>query len=197
MSAFPSQPSSEIATEKRRLRRSLLKARQSLSAEDWRDRSDRLSRQIARCRAFVEAKTVLGYFHFRNEPDIEGLVTGDRVWGFPRCVEKALVWHRWALGEPLQTGAFGIREPHPTATLVRPETVDLILVPAVACDTRGYRLGYGGGFYDRLLSSPDWQHIPTLGIVFDFGYVPQLPIELWDRPLDGVCTESRLQWRSD
>lgn len=68
--------------------------------------------------------------------------------------------------------------------------VDLILVPAVACDRHGYRLGYGGGFYDRMLSLNEWTTPPTVGIVFDFAYLPQLPIDRWDKPLQAVCTET-------
>lgn len=74
-----------------------------------------------------------------------------------------------------------------------PDEVDLILVPAVACDARGYRLGYGGGFYDRLLSSADWKSKPTIGIVFEYAYVSQLPVDPWDKPLNSICTENRFQ----
>jgi 5-formyltetrahydrofolate cyclo-ligase len=73
-----------------------------------------------------------------------------------------------------------------------PSAVDLILVPAIACDVQGYRLGYGGGFYDRLLSTPAWRAKPTIGIVFEFARLPQLPVDPWDRPLQGICTESGL-----
>jgi 5-formyltetrahydrofolate cyclo-ligase len=59
----------------------------------------------------------------------------------------------------------------------------------VAIDRQGYRLGYGGGYYDRLRADPLWRKIPTIGIVFNFAYVEQLPIEPWDLPLDAVCTE--------
>ncbi|NMG59027.1 5-formyltetrahydrofolate cyclo-ligase, partial [Geitlerinema sp. P-1104] len=100
-------------------------------------------------------------------------------------------WHSWQVGDRWVPGAFGIIEPHPDSPQIAPETVDLILVPAVACDQRGYRLGYGGGFYDRLLSQPQWREIPTLGIVFEFAYLAELPIEPWDCPLTGVCTEAR------
>jgi 5-formyltetrahydrofolate cyclo-ligase len=91
---------------------------------------------------------------------------------------------------PLQIGAYGIQEPHPNSPQIQPSQVDLILVPAVACDVRGYRLGYGGGFYDRLLSSPEWLTKPTIGIVFDLACLNNLPTEPWDCPLKAICTES-------
>ncbi|MEM9809434.1 MAG: 5-formyltetrahydrofolate cyclo-ligase, partial [Cyanobacteria bacterium P01_D01_bin.56] len=112
----------------------------------------------------------------------------------PRCEGKAMFWHRWYAGEPLplQKGTLGITEPHPTSPGIDPDKVDLILVPAVACDVKGYRLGYGGGYYDRMLSDPRWANKPTIGIVFEYARLPSLPREPWDRPLDGICTESGL-----
>jgi 5-formyltetrahydrofolate cyclo-ligase len=83
-------------------------------------------------------------------------------------------------------------EPLPTAPLINAEDVDLILVPSVACDRLGYRLGYGGGFYDRLLTNSAWSTKKTIGITFDFACLPRLPIDAWDRPLTAVCTEAGL-----
>ena len=57
-------------------------------------------------------------------------------------------------------------EPDARSPLVDPEKVSLILVPCVACDVNGYRLGYGGGFYDRMLGSDRWANKTTIGIVF-------------------------------
>jgi 5-formyltetrahydrofolate cyclo-ligase len=91
----------------------------------------------------------------------------------------------------MQTGAYGIFEPHPDSPTLQPVEVDLILVPSVACDERGYRLGYGGGFYDRMLSSAEWALKSTIGIVFEFAYLPQLPTDKWDKPLQTVCTETK------
>ncbi|MGB7485776.1 MAG: 5-formyltetrahydrofolate cyclo-ligase, partial [Phormidesmis sp.] len=64
--------------------------------------------------------------------------------------------------------------------------------PCVACDINGYRLGYGGGFYDRMLSDRTWQNKTTLGIVFEYARLPTVPRDNWDVPLDGICTESGL-----
>jgi 5-formyltetrahydrofolate cyclo-ligase len=178
------------------LRRSLLKQRRQMAPERWRQSSDRLCGNLAAAELFQQARTILAYFSIRQEPDLSPLFTHAtlsslKTWGFPRCVSDSLSWHSWSPADPLplQTGNLGIPEPHPEASQLHADEVDLILVPAVACDRRGYRLGYGGGFYDRLLSAPEWRTVPTLGIVFEFAHLTALPADSWDQPLDGVCTE--------
>ncbi len=105
-----------------------------------------------------------------------------------------MVWHECLPTNPehLQTGPYGIQEPLPSLPTLGPEEVDLILVPAVACDYRGFRVGYGGGFYDRLFSRTEWADTPTIGIVFDFAYLAQVPADPWDCPVQAVCTERGL-----
>ncbi|QIZ72459.1 5-formyltetrahydrofolate cyclo-ligase [Oxynema aestuarii] len=183
-----------IAERKSQLRRSLLDRRRSIDRQQWRDRSELLCDRLARSPVFAEARTVLGYFSFRQEPDLSPLFADrGRRWGFPRCVGRSLHWHHYQPGDRLDRGAYGILEPSAEAAAIAPEEVDLILVPAVACDERGYRLGYGGGFYDRLLADPRWQQKPTIAIVFDFAIFPELPIEAWDLPLQGVCSEKQFR----
>jgi 5-formyltetrahydrofolate cyclo-ligase len=166
-----------------------------MTVRDWQAQSDRLCTHLQTATLFTQAKTILAYFSFRQEPNLMPLMnqSSDRIWGFPRCVGKSLVWHVWSPDSlPLQIGAYGIREPHPDCPTLEADQVDLILVPAVACDRQGYRLGYGGGFYDRLLSAPSWAAKPTIGIVFEFAHLPQLPVDSWDQPLSAVCTEAGL-----
>lgn len=179
---------------KTELRRMLLKQRRALPVEIWGEKSDRICSHLQSSPLFTSARTILSYFSFRQEPDISSLFQDSKKrWGFSRCINDTLSWHIWTPGETLHKGIYGILEPNPTAPQLQPSDVDLILVPAVACDKYGYRLGYGGGFYDRMLSSQEWESKPTIGIVFEFAYLPKLPIEPWDKPLQSICTNLGFQ----
>lgn len=165
-----------------------------MSQEVWRQKSDHLCAQLKTWSEFNQAKTILAYFSFRREPNLESLFETSCRWGFPRCSNHTMSWHVWspATSLELRIGEYGILEPPSHAPTLKPEDVDLILVPAVACDVRGYRLGYGGGFYDRMLSLPEWASKLTIGIVFEFARLPEIPTDPWDRSLQGVCTEAGL-----
>ena len=114
--------------------------------------------------------------------------TGFHV-AFPRVAAKdqPLDFHRVPDDGVLAPGAFGIHEPLPTWPRVAP---DVLLVPLLAFDTSGHRLGYGGGFYDRTLEKLD---IPAIGIAYAGQEVASLPAEVHDRRLDMILTEQGLR----
>ncbi|MGF1460939.1 MAG: 5-formyltetrahydrofolate cyclo-ligase [Leptolyngbyaceae cyanobacterium] len=196
--SLPAQSSlsGDRAVEKAERRRRLLKARHAIPPQQWRQKSDRICAHLQSWPTFQTARCVLAYWSFRNEPDLSPLINHRRYWGLPRCVGKQMVWHQWQGHQYLQTGRFGITEPVPQAPEIHPDMVDLILVPAVACDVKGYRLGYGGGFYDRMLTKPQWRHKATVAIVFEYARLPKVPRDVWDRPMQGICTESGLFLRA-
>lgn len=174
------------------LRQELIRARQALPQAVWREKSQQLCGYLQESRFFAQAQTVLAYFSTRQEPDLSSLWETDltKCWGFPRCQGTSLIWHAWLPGDATQIGTYGIWEPDPDLPILAAEQVDLILIPAIACDIQGYRLGYGGGFYDRLLSLPEWHFKPTIGLVFESAYLTALPLDPWDKPLEAVCTET-------
>ncbi len=176
------------------LRHRLISARQSIPPQLWRQKSDRICEQLLNWSYFRQCRVILAYTSFRQEPDLSPLTQHHQHWGLPRCVGKQIHWHYWSTQSPwpLTKGTYGIVEPHPRSPRIDLSLVDLILVPAVACDVRGHRLGYGGGYYDRLFAQAQWQTIPAVGIVFEYARLPSLPQDQWDRPLSGVCSESGL-----
>jgi 5-formyltetrahydrofolate cyclo-ligase len=181
---------------KKNLRNTSIQQRQALSTDDWISKSKLLCDHLIQSHIFQKAQTVLVYLSDRQEPDLHYLWENctAKTWGVPRCVGTKLAWHPWnpSQAQDLQPGAYGILEPLPHLPVLEPEQVDLILVPAVACDRRGVRLGYGGGFYDRLLSQPEWADKPTIGIVFEFAFLDELEADPWDYPMQAICTEQGL-----
>ena len=104
-------------------------------------------------------------------------------------VDKTLTFYTWYPGCPMEEDAYGIPKPKDTE-IVEPS---LIFVPCVGFGPGGYRLGYGGGFYDRSLAS--WQPKPfTVGLGYDFGWLPDMAPESHDVPLDAILSDTGTMW---
>lgn len=98
-----------------------------------------------------------------------------------------MVFRDWSPEAPLEEGAFGVMVPAGGREVVP----DLLIVPLLAFDARGYRLGYGGGFYDRTLEvlRRDGQ-VRAVGFAYSAQFQPDLPLEPTDQPLDEIVTET-------
>jgi 5-formyltetrahydrofolate cyclo-ligase len=100
---------------------------------------------------------------------------------------KPLIFRAWAPGEPTTRGVWDIHVPLATAASVVP---DVLLVPLLGFDRRGYRLGYGGGFYDRTLAElRRMKKIAAIGVAYAEQEVDEVPIADYDEPLDWIMTE--------
>jgi 5-formyltetrahydrofolate cyclo-ligase len=104
-----------------------------------------------------------------------------------------LVYLPWSPGMPLRPDACGIPAPLPAAgrepVPLSPEDLGLLLVPALAVDRSGVRLGSGGGWYDRLRAEPAWRVIPALAVLPSACVVDRLPRDPWDVPFSGWLNE--------
>lgn len=107
-----------------------------------------------------------------------------------------LVYRPWRSGEALVPDGCGIPAPAgvPGAGELAPEQLGLLLVPALACDAAGIRLGYGGGWYDRLRATPGWAQVPALAVLPRGCRVERLPRDPWDAPLQGWLDEDGPVW---
>jgi 5-formyltetrahydrofolate cyclo-ligase len=101
-----------------------------------------------------------------------------------------LVYRAWRLGDPLEADACAI--PAPLGPELGPQSLGLLLVPALALDRRGIRLGSGGGWYDRLRADPAWRALPALAVLPSACLVDRLPADVWDIPFDGWIDEMGL-----
>ena len=137
----------------------------------------------------TEGMIIGGYHALPEEADpallLERLVELGCHIAFPRVAARhqPLDYHRIPDGEVLAPGAFGIHEPLDSWPRVAP---GLLLVPLLAFDARGNRLGYGGGFYDRTLEK---LNVPAIGIAYAGQEVASLPQGAHDRTLDMILTE--------
>ena len=137
--------------------------------------------------------SIAGYFPIRSEADPIPLMSElgqlGHTCALPRVTgaDKALRFFRWTPGDKTDEGAFGTQVPVKKAAEIIP---DILLIPLVAFDLNGFRLGYGGGFYDRTLEALQAKR-PCLavGIAYSVQEYDTLPQDVYDQPLDWVVTE--------
>lgn len=115
---------------------------------------------------------------------------------YPRMGEDGnLTFFRHGENDGWERGKFGIREPLVVPGREGTRTgFDLVVVPGLAFDASGWRLGRGHGFYDRFLSGLDGSPL-TVGLAFSWQIVPEVPVEAWDVPVDAVVTEDAVVGR--
>ena len=138
-------------------------------------------------------KTVSAFFPYKSEIDTRPLLGKLAADGWTTCLPivvalaQPLIFRRWLPGEPTIAGVWDIPRPTDDSPLLEP---DVLLVPLMAFDRRGYRLGYGGGFYDRTLELlRKKKPVTAIGICYAAQEVEAVPHGLHDQPLDYVMTE--------
>jgi 5-formyltetrahydrofolate cyclo-ligase len=142
-----------------------------------------------------QAQTILLYASLPDEVDVwpvlqQGLASGKTV-ALPRYSVQTKAYGAAAICNPeadIQPGKLGIREPKSDCAAIPLNRLDLVLVPGVAFDLHGRRLGRGKGFYDRLLA--DVRGVKC-GVAFDEQIVPEVPVGPHDAPLDCIVTPTR------
>lgn len=185
---------SQHSDDKARLRRHFRDLRSEVTRTRRQAWAAQLNRHLLAAGPIEQARSVAAYLAFDGEPDIRFSLTqlhrrGVRV-GLPVLGtggEQTLSFRSWTPATPLNANAFGISEPHGTAEVSLADT-DVVLLPLVAFDRRGGRLGMGGGWYDRTLGAMAAQPL-KLGVAWSFQEADALPRDEWDVPLDGVVTE--------
>ncbi|MDR2604162.1 MAG: 5-formyltetrahydrofolate cyclo-ligase [Desulfovibrio sp.] len=215
-------PAAGVAEEKAALRVRFRALRRALSGEEREALSRAAGAHLAACGAWAKAKVVGLYVAVRGETDCSflfrsaleqgktvllPLIEARETSGFypersggnsgthgPRAAQ-AMRLVPCAGPEHLRVGAFGIPEPPTPAYGEEDDPVpDLSVVPGTAFDRAGYRLGQGGGFYDRLLARPAYADVVTVGFCYAFQVRDEVPKENFDMPLRALCTEDGVLW---
>ena len=180
------------ATTKTELRQQALARRDALPAAERQQAAETIA-----ARAFpveiAPGTIVAGFMPMKSEinplPLLRSLAAAGARLALPVVAGqgKPLIMRAWAFGEPLVAGVWGIREPEPTAPAVAP---DILIVPLLAFDRAGHRVGYGAGYYDRTIAALRAEHpLLALGLAFAAQEIAAVPATPHDAPLDLVLTE--------
>ena len=157
--------------------------------------NDGLFLRTTSLKEFIDARNIMIYYSVKREPATlkiaETALSMGKTVAFPLCCRGGLMQARIVkdFGE-LRPAMLGIPAPLDTTPAIGPEELDLIIVPALAYDKEGYRLGYGGGYYDRYLRGVP---VFTAGLARERLLKEKLPREPHDVPVKYIITEDRVQ----
>lgn len=172
---------------KKELRAMIRAQKRAMTPEEIDNRSKKLCELFLQSDAYKNAKTIYGYLPYNQEvrtvPMLEqALKDGKRV-AVPKCYGDEMKFLFMDDLSKVEKGYAGIPEPIADEPVADDETA-LVLMPGMAFDPQGHRIGYGGGFYDKFLAQEP--NHPTLALCYDFQVLPHLETEEFDIPVDCV-----------
>lgn len=185
-----------VDTEKSQLRAHARARRRELAADHGAP--ERAAQRFLTILPEASTLTISGYWPVGDEMDVRPLLhhlalAGHRL-ALPVVTDNAspLTFRSWMPGDPMIPGAYGIHTPAAAASEVDP---DIIIVPLLAFDADGHRLGYGGGYYDRTLAAARARReVLAVGFAYAGQRVGRLPRHDGDMVLDAVVTDHAVQW---
>lgn len=183
---------------KKEFRKKVIESRKSKSADFVFNNSNLITERLLQMKDIRNATNIMLYLDFNNEVQtdslIQKLLSLKKIVSSPITIKKnhtLIPTQITDLKEGLKIGTYGIREPKEKSPTIDIKALDVVIVPAVAYDINCYRLGYGGGFYDRFLENLRKDAI-TIGIAFDFQIFNSIPKETHDAQLNYIVTETRI-----
>lgn len=182
-------PQRRLHRAKQRMRELLIQKRRMLSAEERTAQSELILSQLEKMTVFREAKTVLLYYPKNNEVDVLPLFKRykrDKVLLLPVTHRNGMTANPYEGNDKMHRGKVGIPEP---TTPPFEGNIDVIIVPAVAFDKEGNRLGRGGGYYDRFLKKQT--HATIIGVGYDFQLVDEVPVRKHDEKMHRIILPSQ------
>ena len=173
--------------DKAQLRKEIKEKKRAMTEADICQRSRRLCEKFLQSQAYRNAKTIYGYLPYNQEVRtwdvlLQAIRDGKRI-AVPKVYGDEMKFIYITDFSQINTGYCGIPEPIADEPIANDPTA-LVLMPGLAFDREGHRIGYGGGFYDRFLS--DEPNHPTLALCYDFQIRDSLPTEEFDIPVDTV-----------
>jgi 5-formyltetrahydrofolate cyclo-ligase len=179
------------------LRETVLARREAMDPGARDSLSSVIFEEVMRLDCYWRSGVVLSYVGFGSEPRTDAFVRrvldDEKVLLLPRVNRDEQRLNLYEVKDParnLVDGTWGIREPNPDlCSRAEPAAIDFALVPGVAFDARGARLGYGGGYYDRLLAGCTRSRPSLVAAAFELQVVDEVPLEEHDVRVDLIVTE--------
>lgn len=175
---------------KTEVRQRIKQAVKAMSAHERQELSLQLMQKLAQHPRFVQSKVIMLYHALPDEPDTRTLLNTwfkEKTLLLPVVCGKQLLLKVYQGAQHVQTGAYGIIEPQ-GACFNQYQDIDLIVVPGMAFDAQGHRLGRGKGFYDRFLSMPQLTHTYRLALCWPCQLIEQVPTEPHDARMNEILT---------
>lgn len=186
--------SDRLKRTKRALRREVIARRDALSERDRAAASLAIADRVVALPEARQARSAMAFWSFGSEVDtaplIERLVAGGKTLTLPRIESSDVVPVAFVPGDPTTETSFGAMEPA-GGRVLDPSELDLVIVPGVAFDRSGNRVGYGAGYYDRFLRRTR-PGVPAVAIAFSAQVVPEVPTGGTDRRVDAIVTEAEV-----
>lgn len=181
-----------LITKKAEARKYFFDIRKNIVGDERQRAENMIFHNFINSRFFNEFETILCYVSVDDEVDSRMIIdfcieSGKKIY-IPNCVGKTMSFYRLNSSKFLIKGKFGIPTvSNVSASVLTDYSGALCIVPAISFDKKGYRIGYGGGYYDRFL---DKKNIATLGLTFDKCMTDSLPYERYDKKVGTILTES-------
>ncbi|UWD49398.1 5-formyltetrahydrofolate cyclo-ligase [Clostridioides difficile] len=183
---------------KKEFRKKVIEHRKNKSADFVLNNSNLITEKLLQMEDIRNATNIMLYLNFNNEVNTDNLIKKllslKKIVSSPITIKEnhtLIPTQVTDLDNGLKIGAYGIREPSEKSPKIDIKSLDVVIVPAVAYDIHCYRLGYGGGFYDRFLENLRKDAI-TIGVAFDFQVFDSIPKETHDAQLNYIVTETRV-----
>ena len=177
---------------KNKIKETILEKRDALSKKDIAKKSTKIKERLLNVEQYEKSKTIMFFVSFKNEVDIHELIRQalkEKVVIIPKVTNKQIEPSVIIDFENLVEGKLGVLEPIEAMNIAY-KNIDVVLVPGIAFDLQGNRIGYGSGYYDKFLKK-----VPKaikIGLAFDFQIVDKIPNEEHDVSVDFIVTEERV-----
>ena len=173
--------------DKKALRQQIRQKKREMTAEQIEAASARLGELFSQTEAYAKAKTIYFYLPYNQEvrtvPMLQQAIRDGKRVAVPRVCGEEMIFYYMTDFDRVEKSGYGIPEPLGDEPVADDPTA-LVLMPGLAFDAEGHRIGYGGGFYDRFLAQEP--NHPTLALCYDFQMLPKVETEEFDIPVDYV-----------